>query len=365
MRLTVASDRRAQFANRRACVFAIVGTALFYGGSIGLLCLLLQLRGNGAWESTMLHFPTEYAVFALDALLPPLACAFVLVRSYHFPYMLVASSRDVSSRRRTGYRKDDDLLPGPPPSLRERGLELASSYVRCLLLGDTPTYSDMAMIYLCKVYLLATSILALLLLTCVQARYYSFTLPQLMLVRFDAEAGWQSRFHLLTLQLMGAILVGVHALMLRLWPSSELSTAHYDKLYSLALIKHEQKRGSTAKCDPPSPSLSAPPLAIPVWAPPPLPCLRGPRCVGRPRPRGRFLPQRHVAASSPAPRTGGARASRLRKLPPSESFSAVGPQGGRPAAVHRSDDVIGMLEEETEALIRRGYSADPDPADED
>ena len=318
MRLTVASDRRAQFANRRACVFAIVGTALFYGGSIGLLCLLLQLRGNGAWESTMLHFPTEYAVFALDALLPPLACAFVLVRSYHFPYMLVASSRDVSSRRRTGYRKDDDLLPGPPPSLRERGLELASSYVRCLLLGDTPTYSDMAMIYLCKVYLLATSILALLLLTCVQARYYSFTLPQLMLVRFDAEAGWQSRFHLLTLQLMGAILVGVHALMLRLWPSSELSTAHYDKLYSLALIKHEQKRGSTAKCYPPrhpylrrpSPSLSGRPLPSPVCAARVALAAHDPVAASFPSATWPLLPQRHALAA-PARHDSGS--SPLRK----------------------------------------------------
>ena len=41
---------------------------------------------------------------------------------------------------------------------------------------------------------------------------------------------------------MSVVLVGVHALMLRLWPSSELSTAHYDKLYSLALIKHERNQ---------------------------------------------------------------------------------------------------------------------------
>ena len=105
------------------------------------------------------------------------------------------------------------------------------------------------MIYLCKVYLFACSVVALLVISCIQARYYTFALPQLLLVRFDLEQGWTSRFTLMTLQLMTLVLLGVNALMLRSWPSSELSAAHYDKLYSFALLKHERRCGSTPKSD--------------------------------------------------------------------------------------------------------------------
>eukprot|EP00966_Prymnesium_polylepis_P219589 5079883-Prymnesium_polylepis.1 len=157
----------------------------------------------------MLHFPTELVVFLLDATLPPLACAFVLVRSYHFPFMLVASSRAAPrgalQKRPPSTRRDSDApsphAPPPPlPSWRRRGLDFVLAYVRCLLLGDSPTYSDISSIYLCKAYLLGWSALALLALTCAQARYFTFALPQLLLVRFQLEDGWSVRFALMTAQ---------------------------------------------------------------------------------------------------------------------------------------------------------------------
>ena len=53
----------------------------------------------------------------------------------------------------------------------------------------------------------------------------------------------------LPLQLVAVIHVGTSALLLRLWPSANLANAHYDKLYSLALLKHERVHGSSAKGD--------------------------------------------------------------------------------------------------------------------
>ena len=37
--------------------------------------------------------------------------------------------------------------------------------------------------------------------------------------------------------------------MMRVWPAADLTTAHYDKLYSLAMLKHETQRGASAKSD--------------------------------------------------------------------------------------------------------------------
>jgi len=33
------------------------------------------------------------------------------------------------------------------------------------------------------------------------------------------------------------------------WPAADLTAAHYDNLYSLALLKHEQQRGASRKSD--------------------------------------------------------------------------------------------------------------------
>ena len=129
--------------------------------------------------------------------------------------------------------------------------------------------------------------------------------------------------------------------MLRTWPSSELSAAHYDKLYALALVKHERRRGSTPKC-----ARAADPEHRPALGP--------------------KLPRRRLAAARPA--VGAPPSARAR----STQFPSVVRRDNRvclcgcvAAACVRSDDVIGMLEEETEALIQRGYRGAPgDDADD-
>ena len=44
-------------------------------------------------------------------------------------------------------------------------------------------------------------------------------------------------------------LLFVAATSMLIWPSPDLSSAHYDKLYSLMLLKFERRRGATAKSD--------------------------------------------------------------------------------------------------------------------
>ena len=44
-------------------------------------------------------------------------------------------------------------------------------------------------------------------------------------------------------------LLAVAVLSMQIWPSPDLSSAHYDKLYSLVLLKFERRRGATAKSD--------------------------------------------------------------------------------------------------------------------
>ena len=122
-------------------------------------------------------------------------------------------------------------------------------YLRCLCLGHAPVYSDLAMIYLIKVYVLTLATVALLGLTCYQAHVYTFFLPQLHLVRFEVEEEWTLRFQLLTLQLMTLVLLAVSVVGMLAWPSPDLSSAYYDKLYSLVLLKHERRKGATAKSD--------------------------------------------------------------------------------------------------------------------
>ena len=116
------------------------------------------------------------------------------------------------------------------------------TYLAILLLIDA--------VYPCKVYWLCWSVLALLLLLLVQAASsYSFVLPHLLPLRFDHEAGWSGRFQLSTLQLFASLQLLCAALRLRVWPAADLTAAHYDKLYSLAMLKHEQHRGASAKSD--------------------------------------------------------------------------------------------------------------------
>ena len=91
---------------------------------------------------------------------------------------------------------------------------------------------------------------ALLLLLLVQAASsYSFVLPHLLPLRFEHEAGWSGRFQLSTLQLFASLQLLCAALRLRVWPAADLTAAHYDKLYSLAMLKHEQQRGASSKSD--------------------------------------------------------------------------------------------------------------------
>ena len=76
-------------------------------------------------------------------------------------------------------------------------------------------------------------------------------MPPLLTVHFDPSdpSAWTYRFSLITLQLVAVVHVGTSALLLRLWPSANLANAHYDKLYSLALLKHERVHGSSSKGD--------------------------------------------------------------------------------------------------------------------
>ena len=74
-------------------------------------------------------------------------------------------------------------------------------------------------------------------------------MPHLLPLRFEHDAGWTSRFQLSTLQLFASVQLLCSAAMLRVWPSNDLTAAHYDKLYSLVLLKFERRRGATAKSD--------------------------------------------------------------------------------------------------------------------
>lgn len=307
-----------QYANRRAFVFALVGVTAFYAASIGAFLLLLRLRGYSSWDSTVLHFPTELVVYLLDVSLPSLLAAYVLYRTMHFPYLVtpgdeLSASVEETERRGDGagsggkrgagrrakggargghgdddyydessaysHSDDDDRETLPSRRLsygkggdRRRGGEggeadeevyffrnlssvcarsagVLTEYVRCLCLGHEPVYSDLAMIYLLKVYTLLLATATLLTLAVVQSRAYTFLLPQLLLVRFDVEADWTNRFQLLTLQLMTLSLMFVSTLSMLSWPAEDLAAAYYDKLYSLVLLKFERRRGATAKSD--------------------------------------------------------------------------------------------------------------------
>ena len=121
--------------------------------------------------------------------------------------------------------------------------------LRCLCLGHAPVYSDLSIIYLIKVYVLGFAIASLLLLSTLQASVYTFWLPQLLVVHFDVEADWTYRFQLLTLQLVSLCLLAVAVVSMRVWPAPDLSAAHFDKLYSLVLLKWERRQGASAKSD--------------------------------------------------------------------------------------------------------------------
>ena len=71
----------------------------------------------------------------------------------------------------------------------------------------------------------------------------------LLLVHFEVEAGWTYRFQLMTLQLISTCLLSTMTLAMRMWPSADLSTAYYDRLYALAILKYEKRRGASAKSD--------------------------------------------------------------------------------------------------------------------
>merc|ERR1712146_80141 len=86
-------------------------------------------------------------------------------------------------------------------------------------------------------------------LACISSRVYTFLLPQLLLVRFEPEVTWTLRFQLLTLQLMSIVLLAAASLAMVIWPSPDLSAAYYDKLYALAVLKHERRRGASPKSD--------------------------------------------------------------------------------------------------------------------
>jgi len=259
---------------------AVLGVLTYYCLAIGLFMGLLHVRGYTSWDSTVLHFPTEQVVYLLDGALPALVVAHLLSRTFHFAFLVTpddeptksqpAAARAADVDSESVYSDDDDRdSADPTPSRQCRRTErrpeppnrwnvstfcarlgsVVSEYVRCLFLGHSPIYSDLSMIYLIKVYVLSFAIVTHLLLACVQARVYTFMLPQLLLVRFDIEDTWTFRFQLLTLQLISLCLLAGASFAIRLWPSLGLGEAHCDRLYALAILKHERWSGASAKSD--------------------------------------------------------------------------------------------------------------------
>jgi hypothetical protein len=86
-------------------------------------------------------------------------------------------------------------------------------------------------------------------LTWLASRAYTFLVPPLLLVHFDVEQLWTYRFQLLTLQLLSGCVLAATVLAMRVWPPDDLSMAHYDRLYALAVLKYERRRGASAKSD--------------------------------------------------------------------------------------------------------------------
>jgi len=251
-----------QFANRRACLFGFTAVCAYFAASLCLFLLLIRRRGYATWDSTLLHFPTEVAVYLVHVTLPALLCAGVVSRAYQMPYVVTpgghtaptpASLRSATSSRsgrQGGGAAAAAAAAGRVAIAPGRPFAVASEVLRCLLVGEALTYSDMAAIYLCKVYWLCWSTVALLLLLLVQAASsYSFVLPHLLPLRFEHEDGWSGRFQLSTLQLLASLQLLCAALRLRVWPAADLTAAHYDKLYSLAMLKHEGQRGASSKSD--------------------------------------------------------------------------------------------------------------------
>lgn len=296
-----------QYANRRAFAFALLALLASYGGALGGFLGLLHLRGYTSWDSTLLHYPTELVVYLIDAMLPALLIAFVVARTYHFLYLVTPNDEpreealtDRSDAGETdgaaaatdasddGYsddsRSDDDdresrgatersrrSTKAKRTALEDDGLDrfgrgrprvsfglgaycarmgaASSEYVRCLFLGTAPVYSDVSMIYLIKVYMLLLALLVHLVLTWLASRAYTFLVPPLLLVHFDVEQLWTYRFQLLTLQLLSGCVLAATVLAMRVWPPDDLSTAHYDRLYALAVLKYERRRGASAKSD--------------------------------------------------------------------------------------------------------------------
>ena len=243
----VLKPKAGEYANRRAFVFAFVGSVSYYAASLALVWLLLRLRGFSALDSTATQSPAGALIYLTDVALPSLVSAYVVARAFHFPYLVVAPPPAAAAEAAAlGAAKNPHK---PPAWIRAYGV--VSQWVRCLFLGDAPVYSDVAMLYLCKVYLLCFAVLAALALCVAQAASYTFVVPPLLTVHFDPSdpSAWTYRFSLITLQLVAVVHVGTSALLLRLWPSANLANAHYDKLYSLALLKHERVHGSSSKGD--------------------------------------------------------------------------------------------------------------------
>jgi len=301
-----------QYANRRAFVFALLALLVSFFLAVSGFVILLWLRGYTSWDSTLLHFPTELLIYLLDAALPALLVAYVVERTYHFCYLVTprdaapmdeddmitdrsATPSDANTARSavadeggappeddaeySDSRSDDDdresrdgggdAGPSGRRSGKDRGRfgrtrrsnhlncwlfcsrlsATSAQYLRSLCLGQEAVYSDLSMIYLIKVYLFTLALLAHLILACLASRSYTFMLPPLLLVHFDVEEAWTYRFQLLTLQLVSGCLLAAATLAMVFWPAADLSTAYYDRLYALAVLKYERRRGATAKSD--------------------------------------------------------------------------------------------------------------------
>lgn len=208
------------YMDRKAFVSSMVGVCAFYACTLLCFMCLMKFRGFVVWDSTMMDSPTNGFVFLVDTLVPSSLFAFLLMRVYHFPFV-----------KTQGQRKGEAFC--------RRFWKGSFYYVAHLLAGSEPEYADISLLYLCKVYTMLLSMFVNLSIFTLQGGF-TFVVPDLYQICYIVPEQWSMRFRLITLQLMTWPLLVANMLMLISYPGMDLSTAAYDKLYSLSLLKNRK-----------------------------------------------------------------------------------------------------------------------------